>query len=338
MHAVAKLAGLSRTTVSDVVNNRWREKGITRHTYDRVQKLIAKYNYRPNMLARSLAAGKTYTIGVQLPSSMYEHWNAVHKNLDAAFRRHGYHLALASASWFHDAEEDEIRRLCDRQVDGLILSPQNGMRLHSLFKWIQQRGIPFVFIGSVSLPHYFAVVDDNSSNARLAVEHLIRLGHERIAYLHSTSRTLGERERRRGYLQTLRDHGLRVHREYLGWGYHDFDQSRQAMLRMLDLSEPPTAIYCGADTMALGVIDAILARGMRVPDDVAVVGQADDIAFISQYRVPLTTIRQPRQQLAENAVRMLLDLIEGRTPAQSLIRLPGELIIRDSCGGLKQAR
>jgi len=334
MQAVAKLVGLSRATVSDVINDRWREKGITRQTRDRVQEAIRKYNFRPNALARSLAAGKTFTIGVQLPCSYYEHWSGIHGFLDSALRRRGYHMALASASLFHHDEEDEIRRLCDRQVDGLILSPEHGSKLHSLFKWIQNRGIPFVFVGDAPLPGHFSVVDDNLGQARTAVEHLIRLGHKRIAFLHGSSRTGGERERRRSYLETLREYGLPIRRDYLAWGKHDFDRSRRMMERMLAIHEPPTAVYCAADTMALGAIDAAIARGLHVPDDLAIVGHADDIPFISQHRVPLTTIRQPRQQLAEYSAEMLLDLIEGRTPAHSYIQLPGELVIRNSCGAL----
>jgi len=334
MQAVANLAGLSRATVSDVINNRWREKGITRQTHDRVQQVIKKYNFRPNAIARSLAAGKTFTIGVQLPSSYYEHWSSILGFLDSALRRQGYHMTLASASLFHHHEEDEIRRLCDRQVDGLILSPERGSKLQGLYKWIKQRAIPFVFLGDAPLKGHYSVVDDNKGQSRLAIEHLIRLGHTRIAYLHGSSRTSGERLRRRSYLETLREHGLPIHRHYMGWGNHEFDRSKRVMEQMLELPTPPTAIYCAADTIALGAIEAAMGKGLRVPEDLAVVGHADDIPFISQHRVPLTTIRQPRQQLAEYSAQMLLDLIEDRTPAQSYIELPGELVIRQSCGGL----
>lgn len=337
MQKIATLAGLSRATVSDVINNRWQEKGITQKTHDKVLQVIRKYNYRPNTLARSLAAGKTHTIGVQLPSSKWEHWAGIHAYLDRAFRRKGYHMAMASASWFHHHEEEEIRWLCDRQVDGLILSPERGSSLHPLFQWITDRGIPFVFVGDAPLPGHYSVVDDNISQSRMAIEHFIKLGHTRIGYLHSSSRTSGERERRRGYLQTLLDHGLPVRKEYLGFGTYDFDVARQSMRRLMEQKHPPTAVYCAADVIALGAIDMAIAMGLRIPDDVAIIGHADDIPFIEQHRVPLTTVRQPRQELSERSAGMLLDLIEGRTPADTYVRLPGELVIRNSCGARKQS-
>lgn len=336
MQDVANLVGLSRATVSDVINNRWKEKGITQHTHDRVLEVIRKHKFRPNAVARSLAAGRTFTVGVQLPSSYYEHWNRVQGSLDHALRQHGYHMVLASASLFHHDEEDEIRRLCDRQVDGLILSPERGVELSSLFQWIKNQNIPFVFLGDAPLPGHYSVLDDNAGQASMAVEHLIGLGHTQIAFMLGSSRTGGERARRRSYLETMRRHGLPIRRDYMGSGNHDQECSRREMDRILGVPNPPTAVYCAADTMALGVIDAATNRGLRVPDDLAVVGHADDIPFIEHHRTPLTTVRQPRQHLAELSARMLLDLIEGRTPKESYIELPGELIVRNSCGSTRR--
>lgn len=336
MQDVAKLVGLSRATVSDVINNRWREKGITQQTHDRVLEVIREHKFRPNAVARSLAAGRTFTIGVQLPSSYYEHWNRVHGSLDQALRRHGYHMVLANASLFHHDEEDEIRRLCDRQVDGLILSPERGVELGSVFQWIENQSIPFVFLGDAPLPGHYSVLDDNAGQSCLAVEHLIGLGHSRIAFMLGSSKTGGERARRRSYLETMRRHGLPIRRDYLGSGHHDPQRARREMDRILGVPNPPTAVYCAADTMALGAIDAAKARGLRVPDDLAVVGHADDIPFIEHHRTPLTTIRQPREQLAELSAKMLLDLIEGRKPKENYVELPGELIVRDSCGGARR--
>lgn len=332
MEQVARLAGISRAVVSDVINDRWRKKGISQQTHDRIRSLIEKHNFRPNALARSLAAGKTFTVGVQLPSSFYEHWTAVQGFLDGAFRKRGYHMSMATPTVFHGKEEEEIRHLCERQVDGLILSPTHGSRMLPLFKWVKDRNIPFVFIGDNPVAGHYGVVDDNKGQARMAIEHLIRLGHKRIAYIHSSSGSSGERERRRGYLETLRDYDLPILKDYLKFGHYTYEVSAAVIRKMLALPEPPTAVYCAADAMALGVLGECRKLNVRVPEDLAVVGHADDIPFITEHRVPLTTIRQPRQHLAEFAAWMLLDLIEGRTPVQSNIRLPGELVVRESCG------
>lgn len=332
MQDVADLVGLSRATVSDVINERWREKGITQKTHDRVLKVIREHHFRPNAVARSLAAGRTYSIGVQLPSSLYEHWTRLQAYLDAYLRSRGYHIVLASPSMFHHNEADEIRRLCERQVDGLILSPEHGSQLHSLYDWLKMRGIPFVFVGDAPLKDHYSVLDDDTGQTRMAVEHLIGLGHRRIAFLHGSSRTGGQRARRRSYMQTLKDHGLPLRREYIAVGNHSFERSRQVMQRMLKAEPPPTAVYCAADTMALGAVAAAESMGIAVPQRLAVVGHADDIPFIEQHRVPLTTIRQPRQQLAEEAGAMLLKLINEDMPDAAQISLPGELIVRRSCG------
>lgn len=332
MQAIAKLAGLSRGTVSDVINDRWRQKGITRKTFDRVQKIIELHHYSPNNVARSLANGKTHNIGVQLPSSLYEHWTNVQNYLELALRRQGYYITLASASCFHHDECDEIRRLCHRQVDGLILSPERGYVLHPLFDWMKRRGMPFVFLGDTPYPGHYSVTDDNISQVRLAIDHLVSLGHRRIGYLHGASSTVGERERRRGYLEAMKANDLPIHTHYVRRATYLIDQAAEAMYKLMDQPNPPTAVYCAADTTALGAIEGAMARGLSVPHDVAIVGHADDIPFIRRHAVPLTTVRQARQQLAERSVEMLLDLINGQKPKDVIVRLKGQLIVRDSCG------
>jgi LacI family transcriptional regulator len=333
MKDVADLVGLSRATVSDVINDRWREKGITQKTRDRVMEVIREHHFRPNAVARSLAAGRTYSIGLQLPSSLYEHWTRLQGYIDAFLRRRGFHVVLASATHFHQNEADEIRRLCERQVDGLILSPARGSQLHDLYDWLKRQAIPFVFVGDAPLKDHYSVTDDNVGQARMAVEHLIGLGHRDIAFLHGTSQTVGQRARRRSYVQTLKDHDLPIRRAHIAVGGHDFERSRRVVRRMLQSDAPPTAIYCAADTMALGAVAAAESLGIDVPQRFAIVGHADDIPFIEQHRVPLTTIRQPRQQLAEQAGAMLLQLIDGTTPETKYVEIQGELIVRTSCGG-----
>lgn len=333
MNELAELVGLSRTTVSDVIHDRWRQKGISQKTYDRVMEAVRKSNFRPNSVARSLVSGKTRTLGVHLPTFLYDHWTSVIQHLDMAARTRGYHLLLSMPGTWQE-EQEEIRRLCDQRVDGLILSPSFIRRIKPLAEWIQSEQIPFVFLGNTLGPGYYSVIDDGRSQAKLAVEHLIRLGHRRIAYIHGSSSSFGETERRRGYLQTLAQHGIALNRQYVRVAHYDVNEAKRAIQQMLRLPQPPTAVYCAGDTMALGAIAGAHALGVNVPTELAVVGHGDEVPFSEFQKVPLTSVRQSRQHLAELAVWMTLDLIDGRMPVQSQIRLPGELIVRASCGAV----
>ena len=145
MEQVAKMAGTSRPTVSDVLRGRWKEKGISQKTYERVMEAARKMNYRPNRLARSLVRRKTQLIGVQLASFQYEYGMSMVKGLDAAARRHGYHILLAApAAWQQEAQE--LSRLYEHQVDGLILAPQVPAEMESAFEQLESANVPIVFL------------------------------------------------------------------------------------------------------------------------------------------------------------------------------------------------
>jgi len=331
MEQVAKLAGTSRATVSYVLRNRWHEKGITDQTRKRIISVAQKHGYRPNNLARSLVSGKTQIIGVQFPSFLYDHWSSILTQLEIESRQRGYRLLLSMPATYED-ESDQIEMLLEHRVDGLILAPRRSRRLWRIYQFLEQEKKPFVFLGNSPGEHYFSVVDDNAGQAAMAVNHLIGLGHRRIAQLMGSPKSRGAIERYFGYRRALAGAGIPFCREYLRRGELTIESSHQQTTKLLELSHPPTAIYCIADVMAIGAIESIESAGLRVPEDIAVIGHADDLPFSSFHRVPLTTVRQPRRQLAEQSMKMLFEIMEGKAPATKYMQLPGELIVRQSCG------
>lgn len=332
MEQVAKLAGTSRATVSYVLRGNWRERRISESTYRRIKDIAEAHEYRPNFLAQSLVSKKTRVIGVKFPGFLYDHWSSILRQVDMEARKREHRLLLAMpASW--SDEEDQIEMLFEHRVDGLILAPLRPRRLWRLYDFLDREKVPYVFLGNAPGKKYPSVVDDNVGQAAMAVRHLLDLGHERVAILVGHPQSRGAIERLNGYRQALAERGIQVRKEYIRTGSLDTDSAHEQTLKLMSLAEPPTAIYAVADIVAIGAIEAVEQTGRRVPSDVAVVGHGDDFPFKSFQRIPLTTVRQPREQLAIQSMEMLFDMMAGQTPDRTWIELPGELIIRQSCGG-----
>jgi LacI family repressor for deo operon, udp, cdd, tsx, nupC, and nupG len=191
-----------------------------------------------------------------------------------------------------------------------------------------------VFLGNPLREEDYLVIDDNISQATLAVEHLIALGHKRIAHIAGPEGHLNAENRRTGYFQTMEKHGLPTPPEYTGVGDFGVDPSCKIMKSFLELPHPPTAVYCANDPMAVGALKAIEESGLNVPGDISLVGHGDDIPFSWLNRIPLTTIHQPAEETAHHAIKILIDLIEGRTVETRKVELPGKLIVRNSSGPL----
>jgi DNA-binding LacI/PurR family transcriptional regulator len=331
MEKVAKMAGISRTAVSYVLKDCWREKGLSEETYRRVMDVVQKSNYRPNRVATSLANRKTRVIGVQVPSFLYEYNNNIVKGLDKCARKYGYHILLAAPAAWQD-EAGELARLYEHQVDGLILNPQVPGRMEKILNQLKADNVRMVFIGNVPEGSEYFVTDDHMGQSEMAVDHLVALGHRRIAHICGPVGHQEGEKRKLGYAKALKKHGLPVLPEYMELGSFEFDWAAAAAQRLVNLPQPPTAIYCANDPMAVAAIQAIEKAGLRVPDDISVLGHGDDIPFSSFTKIPLTTIAQQPEGTAELAMKMIIDLVEGRKVENKKNILPGKLIVRNSSG------
>ncbi|PJW18190.1 LacI family DNA-binding transcriptional regulator [Geobacillus sp. WSUCF-018B] len=324
---VAKRANVSTATVSRVLRN---TGNVTEETRQRVLEAIEALNYQPNVLGRYLRRMETETVLVVVPDITNPFFSKVLRGIEAVALEHGYQVLLGDTQNDVRLEEQYLNLLPQRQVDGMIFLTA---RIRKELVEEMARQFPIVlaceYLEGADIP---TVSIDNISSARKATEHLIRLGHCRIAHLSGPMNIILSRDRLRGYQQALAQHELEADAALVQEGDFTYESGYNLTLKLLALEKPPTAIFAANDEMAIGAVKAIRHRGGRVPDDVAVVG-FDDIHMASIFEPSLTTIAQPMFEIGQKAMELLLALIEGTSARRRQLVLPDRLVIRDSCGG-----
>jgi DNA-binding LacI/PurR family transcriptional regulator len=331
---VAEHAGVSRTTVSFILNDVPGVK-FPQETKDRVWQAVEELGYVPDAAARTLASGKTYTVGLVLGQT--EHLKvdsfisqAIY-GLNEVCNRHGFRILIESA--------DEMNRVGTysnlvraKKIDGVVVlnARMDDQKLYELV----DEGFPTVLIGSVGHPKEYSVIHDNKSGQ--PIEHLISLGHERIA--HVTLAPLSDRsisyERLLSYRRVLSKAGMYRDDSLVRFGNYSAESGFEAMKELLSAKPYPMAVFAGNDTVAVGVMAAIRQKGLRIPKDIAVVGY-DDIPIAPYTSPPLTTVRLPAVEPGRIAGDMLISLVRGEEPKERVVRLEAELIVRESCGAKK---
>jgi DNA-binding LacI/PurR family transcriptional regulator len=334
---VAKLAGVSRTTVSFVLNNVPGVK-ITEETRQRVLEAARELNYYPTAAARSLASGKTRRIGLILGEGQERlaadaFLPTFLQGVTASVHRRGYLLMLQLAEDVA-SHEAYMRLIREQQVDGLILS---GPRSDDpLLSELAEDQFPLILHGRLDDCDLPCVDVDNKAGAYQAVMHLIDLGHQRIGFISNAPFSYsGAQDRFAGYRQALTEHDLPLEDRLIRMGEFLPETGQAAMEELLALPQRPTAVFAASDVVAIGAMSAIQAAGLRIPDDLAVVG-FDDIFLAAHTQPPLTTIRVPAYGLGWTAAEVLISLIEGEEEV-SAVTLDTELVIRDSCGARRRA-
>ncbi|HEU0013712.1 MAG TPA: LacI family DNA-binding transcriptional regulator [Longimicrobium sp.] len=324
---VARRAGVSVATVSRVLNHSGQVRDDTRA---RVESAAAELRYTPNSTARSLITRRTATFGVVLPDLFGEFFSEVIRGMDPLARSRGYHLLLSSSHDDHCEIEFALAAMRGR-VDGLVvMSPHVGVR--SLAACLPPE-LPVVLLNcDAAGADYPAIGIDNHAGALAMVRHLVSLGHTRIGMIRGGQDNFDARERRRGYHAALDEAGLPgADGRWEAPG--DFTEAGgwDAALRLARLPEPPTAVFCANDSMAVGAMSALRGQGLRVPEDVAVAG-FDDIPMARYLSPPLTSVHVDVHRLGARAVEMLCDaLADPRAPPRQEL-VPTRLVIRRSCG------
>lgn len=335
---VAKRAKVSQTTVSLVLNN-VPEVRISEETRQRVLKAASQLAYHPNASARRMASGRTQILGLvlrQTPEQAFadRFLPQVLNGLSQAAKVHGYRLLLAPIPT-NDKPEALTQMVREHQVDGIVLAGprSDDTELVSL----HDEGTPIVLIGQVPELDLPFVDVDHAAGARAATEHLVSLGHRKIAMItRAPLAYTASTHRLAGYRQALEAGGLTFDKKLVLYGNFTPASGQGAMEALLKLSKPPTAIFVASDTVALGTLKAIRQSGRRVPQDVALVG-FDDIPAAEFIDPPLTTIRLPAYDLGWNAANLLIQLLEAdRKNRMPKIILKTELIVRESCGAKVQ--
>ncbi len=333
---IARLAGVSHSTVSRALRN---SPLIPESTALRIQQIAREKGYSASAVARSLVTRKTQTIGVVVTSIADPFNGEVVEALEETANQNGYSVILATSQADPEREISVVQSFRERRVDGIVVA---SSRVGSLYMdLLGEMQIPIVLLNNQS-PGAFAhaVTIDNVDGAWQAADHLIRLGHKRIAYVGDRFGLQSDAERLKGYWKALKQAGLPFPNDWVVAGDGKTNGAREAAARLLSKDVPgkerPTAVFCYNDMSALGVMQEAEAVGLGIPHDLSIVG-FDDLFFAAQLRPPLTTIRQPKREIGRSAMTQLLALLGGKHTADRTL-IKGELVVRESTAELATSR
>lgn len=332
---VARLAGVSRTTVSLILNHHTRSADISEETRQRVMEAARALDYWPNAAARSLVRSRANIIGFVLCQSQ-DRLSAdaflpkVLEGVSLVARERRWHVILESVP---DVSQPDayIGLVRSRQIDGIILSgPRSD---DGQLPRLQAEGFPIVLLGQLADTDFPQVDVDNVAGAQRGVEHLIRLGHRRIGCITNAPLAYtASVDRLTGYRAALEQADIRYDGSLVRYGDLSPESGRQAMMALLAHPEGrPSAVFVASDVVAIGALSAVREQGLRVPEDLAIVG-FDDIPFARYLAPPLTTIRVPAVEEGIAAARALAHVMSGQPCQPNQSFLPTELVVRASCG------
>jgi LacI family transcriptional regulator len=330
---IAKEAGVSRTTVSLVLND-VPDVHIRPETRQRIFEAARRLNYYPDAAARRLVSGKTRTIALvwhRGPDPTYRDvfLPGILQGVTRAARYYGYYVVFRPIE-SNEPDDSYVELARGRHTDGLILSGprSDDTELLHLYK----DGFPLVLQGQFPGTDVPSVDVDNVRGATMAVHHLLKLGHLRVGTVTNAPLTyISSRQRLEGYRQALEQAGLVYDRDLVRYGNFDEESGYAAVEALLALDEPPTAIFIASDMVAMGALRALHDNGLQVPEEIAVVG-FDDITVARFITPALTTFHVPTFGLGWSAAELLIRVIEQDQPGQIHVRLDTELVIRESCG------
>ena len=326
IHDVAAEAGVSFGTVSRVINN---DVHVKKETRERVLEAIDRLDYVANRQARSLAGGKTNSIGLLVPDLGTAYIGEIIRGIDMELSLADLDLIVYTTHRAAHKEAGYVTNLASGMVDGLLLVlPRHPI---DFIDTLSKLDFPFVLIDHQGTGEDCpAVGATNWSGGFNATEYLIKLGHKRIGFI-TGSMDLGcSKDRLEGYRSALRMYHVDEIPELIYEGNFFQQDGYTGALTLLDLPEPPTAIFASNDVMAMGVLDAVRNKGLRVPEDISVIG-FDDIPQASLIKPGLTTINQPLEKMGRVATQILLDMLENQGKEPKRIELPTSLVIRESC-------
>jgi LacI family transcriptional regulator len=328
---VAAHAGVSVATVSRVLNS---NPSVTEETRERVYAAMAALNYRPNALARSLRTEATKTLGLIIGDILNPFFTELARAVEDEAREAGYTVVIGNADERADQQDHYVRTLLEHRVDGLLICPT--AEVTPLVEELAQGDLPLVFldrtIPGMDVP---SVRVDGTQAIRELVVHLRALGYRRVAFISGPGILSTGRERTEAFLAAAEENGLAVPEEYVRVGDFRAGSGQALTSALLDLPEPPEAIFLGDNLMALGALEEVRMRGLRIPDDVAL-ASFDDVPWFAHIHSPMTAISQPTAELGRRAVRVILDSLHGK-PAESVV-LPASFVVRESCGETGRTR
>lgn len=327
MKDVARAANVSIQTVSAVVNDK---PEITLETRERVLAAINQLGYRPYKVARSLRTRSTNTIAIILSDITNPFFSTVVSIAEDYAHSAGYSLILYNTHYDGERERYYCQAVLERWIDGLLfvstLDHVNGLDM------VQKAGVPVVALDRIPDDYIGpSVTLDNVKAGRLAAEHLLELGHTRFAHISGPLDLRLSRERQRGFQEAIGARGLDLGPCIPGDDNWSGASGYRAMQSLLELAARPTAVFAANDRMAIGAMRAIAERGLRIPQDISVVG-VDDIELAALHNPSLTTVAQSLTDVATQAVQILLEILKGKDHSQTQVVLDAVLKVRESTG------
>jgi DNA-binding LacI/PurR family transcriptional regulator len=321
---VARVAGVSKTTVSRVLGGE--ESLVREETRQRVLDAVQQLGYERNVVASSLRTDRTQTIALIIPDIANPFWPEVARGVQDTLEDKKYAVVLANSDWEVRREREFLAMARRNRFDGIIINPAriSGDELAA-------SGIPAVVLGlDAGYPGFDVLGNDSYAGTALALGHLVELGHRRIGLLSGLSRGSSRPSRLAAYTDFCQAHDMPIDNCLIVTCPYEQESGCQGMEQLLNLTVPPTAVLAANDILAIGALQAAHNAGLRVPDDVSLVGM-DDIYAVSVTRPPLTTVAKQKYELGQQAATFLFERIEGRAPdAPRRHAFPCRLVVRSS--------
>ncbi|MDL5378388.1 LacI family DNA-binding transcriptional regulator [Exiguobacterium mexicanum] len=334
IYDLAKKTGFSITTVSKALNN---YKDVSEKTRAKILQAAAEMDYLPNAHAQSLSTKKSWAIGVMFSGAnevgmKHPFFNGIIESFRHATEEHGYDLIFASRN-LRNRDMSYLEHFKHRAVDGIVVICSD--RMDEQVQELMQSDIPIVVVDMDSA-NCSVVYSDNSEGARMAVNYLYELGHRAIAHIAGDSSIDAGAARVKGYELAMHALDLPIQPGYLvNAGFFSVEEGKQAMEQLLQLPSPPTAVFVAGDQMAIGAIEAVHENGLRVPEDISIIGY-DDIEMIKYITPKLTTIRQDTDEIGEAAAELLIEKMTAKERRTERRVIPVRLIERASCAPVKK--
>jgi LacI family transcriptional regulator len=327
MADVAHRAGVSMSTVSHVLN---KTRTVAPETIQAVNDAIDELGFIPNILARALVRARTSTIGVALSAITNIYFGEVVRGMQAECTRSGYFLFLTDTADQPEHQLEVIRALHERRVDGMVLAhiPDPDNRA---VRYLEKHKVPVIFVDRAIDGQFDQVLVENRKAMQSLVTHLTGHGHKRIGLVSGLKGLATSIERIQGYQAGLKAAGLPFDERFLECGESEIDPAYEAVLRLMQLPRPPTAIISANNQMTLGMVRALKAINRRIPKDIAIAA-FDDFEWADSFDPTLTALAQPCQEMGIQAIKLLLRRIKTPQRRPVKIVLEPELRIRHSCG------
>lgn len=328
---IAQMAGVSQATVSKVINN---YGGISEQTKKKVMDIINQMGYEPNFSAKSLATKKSNLIGLIYAGKVnvdmtHPYFNEVISTFKKNIGLLGYDILMFSNENFLQDNGSYLARCKHFQVDGCLIIA--GEEVEDAIYELAQAGIPCIGIDiELNGPRASFVMTDNVNLSRKVVEHFYLNSVRKIGYIGGMPDSVISNLRKKGFIDAMNQFGLEVREDWIQYGDFKEESGYVAMKKMLDSNDYPEAIFAAADLMALGAMRAVREKGLKVPDDVRIIG-CDDIAACRYSDPKLTTVKQDKERIGKLSAYMLNDLINGQSQLKPVLT-DSELMVRDSCG------